>query len=174
MYNLAMLRLGAADSEAGCSEAVALLKHIAERGPWASVLREGLDAHRVGDTDRALWAFLRAADMGFESAQSNAAWLLRQSYGGGGARSDAAQLAVAMHRLAAGQGNVDSLLELGDAYYCAWRMNACTCDMLCMQQMGGAWRAIWSARQTCTKRPRRRKMCRPCTIWGLCTSMVLA
>lgn len=118
MYNLAMLRLGSVDSEAGCIEAVLLLKQIAERGPWAQVLQEGLDAHRAGDSDRALWAFLRGAEMGFESAQSNAAWLLRQSYGGGGAHSNAAQLAVAMHRLAAGQGNVDSLLELGDAYYC--------------------------------------------------------
>ncbi len=119
MFNLAMLRLGASDSKAGCAEAVTLLKYIAERGPWGALLQGGRDAHRAGNLDTALWKYMWAAEMGYEVAQANAAWLLREAYGAaeGG---PAAKLAVAMHRLAAGQGNVESILELGDAYYCMW------------------------------------------------------
>lgn len=121
MFNLAMLRLGATDSRAGCTEAVSLLKYIAERGPWGALLQRAHEAQRAGDTDMALWHYVWAAELGFEVAQSNAAWLLRQSYGAGEG-GPAARLAVSMHRLAAGQGNVESLLELGDAYYCTCRV----------------------------------------------------
>ena len=47
-----------------------------EKGPWAAVLQEGREAFLEGDYDGALLAYLRAAEMGLELGQSNAAWLL--------------------------------------------------------------------------------------------------
>jgi hypothetical protein len=48
----------------------------AERGPWSAVLQEGREAFADGDYDGSLLAYLRAAEMGYELGQSNAAWLI--------------------------------------------------------------------------------------------------
>lgn len=53
--------------------------------------------------------------MGSELAQSNAAWMLERGYGHAG--PNAALVAMGLHRRSAEQGNVQSLLNLGDAYY---------------------------------------------------------
>jgi len=54
--------------------------------------------------------------MGLEVAQANAAYMLEQ---GGAWYESADRLARVLyyHRLAADQGNVKSLLQIGDAYY---------------------------------------------------------
>lgn len=48
----------------------------AEKGPWGEVLRKGGVLFERGDFDSALLAYLRAAEMGYELGQSNAAWML--------------------------------------------------------------------------------------------------
>ena len=48
----------------------------AERGPWNAVLQEGRQAFADGDYDGSLLAYLRAAEMGYELGQTNAAWLI--------------------------------------------------------------------------------------------------
>jgi TPR repeat protein len=53
--------------------------------------------------------------MGVELAQSNAAWMLERGYGHAGPH--AAVVAMSLHRRSAEQGNVQSLLNLGDGYY---------------------------------------------------------
>jgi len=53
--------------------------------------------------------------MGVELAQSNAAWMLARGYGHAG--PNAAVVAMSLHRRSAEQGNVQSLLLLGDGYY---------------------------------------------------------
>ncbi len=62
-------RSGGASPDAAAS-------HPAEKGPWAGVLQEGREAFADGDFDGALLAYLRAAEMGLELGQSNAAWLI--------------------------------------------------------------------------------------------------
>ena len=84
-YNLAMLHLGGhtttttAGAEGGCAAAVPLLKGVAERGFGA--LQEGADDWAAGDAEWALLNYFKAAEMGVELGESNAAWLLSEGYG---------------------------------------------------------------------------------------------
>ncbi len=58
--------------------AVKLLKTVAERGEWASILREAYTDYMNGFDRKSLLLYLQAAEEGFEVAQSNAAWLLER------------------------------------------------------------------------------------------------
>jgi len=101
---------------AGCTAALELLKRVAERGPWAAVLQDAAAAWAAGDAAGALLAYLRGAEAGLELAQANAAWLLGRGLGAG--PGPAAQaLALRLHQRAAGQGNVEALLQLGDSHW---------------------------------------------------------
>lgn len=64
---------------------------------------------------QALLLYLQAAELGMEIGQSNAAWMLDRGYGHAG--PNAAIVAFNLYRRSAEQGNVQSLLVLGDSYY---------------------------------------------------------
>ncbi|KAL5076881.1 hypothetical protein RYX36_015865 [Vicia faba] len=57
-------------------QATALYKLVAERGPWSSLSRWALEAYLKGDVGKAYMLYSRMAEMGYEVAQSNAAWIL--------------------------------------------------------------------------------------------------
>ena len=57
--------------------------------------------YRMGDYEEAVVAYIRAAEMGMEIGQSNAAWMLSRGYGAQGPA--AATLAMKLHQRAAGQ-----------------------------------------------------------------------
>ncbi|KAG2541976.1 hypothetical protein PVAP13_9NG669600 [Panicum virgatum] len=56
--------------------ATMLYKSVAERGPWSSLSRWALESYLKGDVGKALLLYSRMADLGYEVAQSNAAWIL--------------------------------------------------------------------------------------------------
>ncbi|KAK9842449.1 hypothetical protein WJX81_000710 [Elliptochloris bilobata] len=115
-YNLAMIHLsGSAAEKAGCMAALELLKRVAERGPWAALLQDAAAHWAAGDAPAALLAYLRGAEAGLELAQANAAWMLGRGLGAGGPAAQA--LALRLHQRAAGQGNVEALLQLGDSHW---------------------------------------------------------
>ena len=49
---------------------------MAEKGPQAACMQDGLEAFFEGDFDKALLLYLKAAEMGMELGQANAAWML--------------------------------------------------------------------------------------------------
>ena len=57
--------------------------------------------YRMGDYEEAVVAYIRAAEIGVEIGQSNAAWMLSRGYGAQGPA--AATLAMKLHQRAAGQ-----------------------------------------------------------------------
>lgn len=57
--------------------------------------------YRAGDYEGAAVAYLKAAEMGLEVGQSNAAWMLARGYGAAGPAASA--LAQKLHQRAAGQ-----------------------------------------------------------------------
>lgn len=57
--------------------------------------------YRSGDYEGAVVAYLKAAEMGMEVGQSNAAWMLTRGYGAQGPAASA--LAQKLHQRAAGQ-----------------------------------------------------------------------
>lgn len=106
-------------------QAISLYKLVAERGPWGSMSRWALESYAKGDLGKALLLYLRMAELGFEVAQSNAAWILDKygdrsmCLGESGLCTDAERYQRA-HMLwwqASEQGNEHAALLIGDAYY---------------------------------------------------------
>lgn len=126
-YNLAMMQLNGMGFPASCASASSLLKQLAERGKWATMMEHAYAAYMRHDYRGALLRYMKMAEMGIEVAQANAAFLLEHKIGDEGRfREDtranpeapsASARALHYHRLAAKQGNVKSLLRIGDAYY---------------------------------------------------------
>lgn len=113
MYNLALIHLAMKPSN--CALALGLLKKVVEKGPWAEVLPRATSLFDTGDYDGALLEYLRAAEMGFELGQSNAAWMLSRGYSA--ASLTAATMPVALYQRAARQGHLPALLAVGDAFW---------------------------------------------------------
>ncbi|XP_072990609.1 ERAD-associated E3 ubiquitin-protein ligase component HRD3 [Typha latifolia] len=105
--------------------ATLLYKVVAERGPWSSLSRWALESYLKGDMGKALLLYSRMAELGYEVAQSNAAWILdkyeEQSVcmGESGFCTDT-ERHIRAHSLwwqASEQGNEHAALLIGDAYY---------------------------------------------------------
>lgn len=59
-----------------CPAAVELFKNVAERGKWSDQLMVAHTDYREGRVDEALVTYYLLAEMGYEVAQSNAAFIL--------------------------------------------------------------------------------------------------
>ncbi|KAM3268808.1 ERAD-associated E3 ubiquitin-protein ligase component HRD3A [Capsicum chacoense] len=105
--------------------ASSLYKVVAERGPWSSLSRWALESYLRGDVGRAFLLYSRMAELGYEIAQSNAAWILDKygersmCLGESGICSDEErhQRSHALWWQASEQGNEHAALLIGDAYY---------------------------------------------------------
>ncbi|XP_052182525.1 ERAD-associated E3 ubiquitin-protein ligase component HRD3A [Diospyros lotus] len=105
--------------------ATALYKLVAEQGPWNSLSRWALESYLKGDVGKAFFLYSRMAELGYEVAQSNAAWILDKfgvrsmCIGESGLCSDAErhQRAHSLWWQASEQGNEHAALLIGDAYY---------------------------------------------------------
>ncbi|KAJ7975247.1 ERAD-associated E3 ubiquitin-protein ligase component HRD3A [Quillaja saponaria] len=105
--------------------ATALYKLVAERGPWSSLSRWALESYLKNDVGIALLLYSRMAEVGYEVAQSNAAWIL-DKYGehsmcmgesGFCKDTERHQRAHSLWWQASEQGNEHAGLLIGDAYY---------------------------------------------------------
>ncbi|KAF6163519.1 hypothetical protein GIB67_002524 [Kingdonia uniflora] len=105
--------------------ATAMYKLVAERGPWSSLSRWALESYLKGDVGKSFLLYSRMAELGYEVAQSNAAWIL-DKYGersmcmgesGFCTASERHQRAHALWWQASAQGNEHAALLIGDAYY---------------------------------------------------------
>ncbi|CAL4930209.1 unnamed protein product [Urochloa decumbens] len=105
--------------------ATMLYKSVAERGPWSSLSRWALESYLKGDLGKALLLYSRMADLGYEVAQSNAAWILDR-YGDQSICMGESGFCTDMERhlrshalwwQASEQGNEHAALLIGDAYY---------------------------------------------------------
>uniref|UniRef100_A0A2P2K7L8 ERAD-associated E3 ubiquitin-protein ligase component HRD3A n=1 Tax=Rhizophora mucronata TaxID=61149 RepID=A0A2P2K7L8_RHIMU len=105
--------------------ATALYKLVAERGPWSSLSRWALESYLKGDIGKAFLLYSRMAEMGYEIAQSNAAWIVDKygersmCMGESGFCTDLErhQRAHSLWWQASEQGNEHAALLIGDAYY---------------------------------------------------------
>jgi len=77
MHKLAQMNLHAIGVARSCENALHLFKAVAERGEPIKLLSQAFTLwSEHEEADKALQLFLIAAELGFEVAQSNAAWLL--------------------------------------------------------------------------------------------------
>lgn len=75
-YNLAQMHATGSGMIRSCPTAVELFKNVAERGKWSDRLMIAHTDYREGRVDEALVSYYLLAEMGYEVAQSNVAFIL--------------------------------------------------------------------------------------------------
>ncbi|MGH0123820.1 UNVERIFIED_CONTAM: hypothetical protein FKN15_029942 [Acipenser sinensis] len=127
-YYLAEMYATGKGAQRSCDIAVKLYKEVCKLGSWSEMFLSAYFAYKEGDMDSALVQYLLLGEMGFEEAQSNAAYLLESSYAlarikigdyhyyGYGTDVDY-EAAVIHYRLAAEQqGSAQAMFNLGYMY----------------------------------------------------------
>mmetsp|Transcript_12326 Transcript_12326/g.26616 ORF Transcript_12326/g.26616 Transcript_12326/m.26616 type:complete len:777 (-) Transcript_12326:145-2475(-) len=114
MYNAATMHLSGKGTIRTCKPALLLMKQISERGPPATSLQLGHEHFFHSQYRQSLLHYLEAAEMGMELGQSNAAWMLNRGYVRAGGLLP--NVTFSLEKRSADQGNVASLLRMGDAY----------------------------------------------------------
>jgi SEL1 protein len=128
-YYLAELSNEGIGRDKSCTMAVMYYKIVAEKAEAIlSSFREANEAYESGETEKALVAFMLAAEQGFETAQANVAYLLDQAtprfslpslfpiMKQKASISSDSGLALLYWTRSAKQSNIDSLVKMGDYY----------------------------------------------------------
>ncbi|CAA3003413.1 ERAD-associated E3 ubiquitin-protein ligase component HRD3A-like isoform X2 [Olea europaea var. sylvestris] len=124
-YQLAKMLHSGVGMKKNLPTAIKLYKIVAECGPWTSLSRWAIESYLKGDVSMSFLLYSRMAEMGYEVAQSNAAWIL-DKYGehvmcmGESGMCTDAERHQRVHSLwwqASEQGNEQAALLIGDAYY---------------------------------------------------------
>jgi SEL1 protein len=120
-YNLAMMQLGGLGAPISCAPALDKLKLLAERSSTVVNVMENAREYFVRRLYKeSLYAYAKASEMGVELAQANAAYILERNFGRVQdhlTKEERKRFSLYFHELAADQGNVLSLLTIGDAHY---------------------------------------------------------
>ncbi|EDV43958.1 uncharacterized protein Dana_GF18742 [Drosophila ananassae] len=112
-YGLGMLR--------SCPAAVEFFKTVSERGRWSSRLMHAYSDYKKNRIDEAYMQYSLMAEVGYEVAQSNAAYLLdREEVHVFNDRHEDLIRAFYYWKRAAGQGYSAAQVKLGDYYYYGW------------------------------------------------------
>lgn len=116
-YNLAQMHATGTGMQRSCATAVELYKNVAERGKWGERLMEAHMLHREGRTDEAFVVYALLAELGYEVAQSNAAFLLDRGEVSWYSGADRYVVALMYWGRAAAQGYSAAQVKLGDYHY---------------------------------------------------------
>ncbi|XP_005097909.1 protein sel-1 homolog 1 isoform X2 [Aplysia californica] len=116
-FNLAQMHATGTGVLRNCHTAVELFKNVAERGRWSEQL---MDAHRMyqdGSVDTAIVKYMFLAELGYEVAQSNVAYLLDTGTTTKFSNYETHQRALLQYSRAASQGSTHARLKMGDYHY---------------------------------------------------------
>merc|ERR1712045_196651 len=103
-----------------CPTAVELYKNVAERGKWGELMMEAHADYRRGRYDEALLKYLLLAELGYEVAQSNAAYILDRKETELYNAEEMWKRALVYWSRAAAQGYSAARVRLGDYFYYGW------------------------------------------------------
>ncbi|XP_048259594.1 protein sel-1 homolog 1-like isoform X3 [Haliotis rufescens] len=116
-YNLAQMHATGTGVLRNCHTAVELFKNVAERGRWSEML---MDAHRLykeGQVDASLIKYTFLAELGYEVAQSNVAYILDNGESKLFEDFEVHQRALLQYTRAASQGSTWARVRMGDYHY---------------------------------------------------------
>jgi len=116
-YNLADMHATGTGVLRSCPTAVEFFKNVAERGKWGNLLMEAHHQYKLGLYDEALLKYLLLAELGFEVAQSNAAFILDRKDSEIYDPEEMWKRALVYWSRAAAQGYSNARVRLGDYYY---------------------------------------------------------
>lgn len=117
-YNLGQMHASGVGMMRSCPTAVELFKNVAERGKWAERLMVAYQDYRAYKFDEAFMQYALLAELGYEVAQSNAAFLLdRSEIKMFSNHQEDLVRALQYWGRAAGQGYSAAQVKLGDYHY---------------------------------------------------------
>ncbi|MCP9259261.1 Protein sel-1 protein [Dirofilaria immitis] len=116
-FNLAQIHATGTGVPRNCHTAVELYKNVAERGRWSERLMEAYASYRNGRVDEAAFKYLFLAELGYEPAQTNFAYIIDRGESNLFPNEEALQRALLHWQRSANQDYVYSRIKLGDYYY---------------------------------------------------------
>lgn len=116
-YNLAVMHASGTGVLRSCNTATELFKNVAERGRIAQMLMEAHEAYRAGNIDTALLKYALLAELGYEVAQSNVAYILDHGLTSVILENETFPRALLYWTRAASQGNTAARVKVGDYHY---------------------------------------------------------
>ncbi|XP_022223815.1 protein sel-1 homolog 1 [Drosophila obscura] len=120
-YNLGVMHAYGMGMLRSCPAAVEFFKSVAERGRWSSRLMHAYGDYKRNRIDEAYMQYSLMGEVGYEVAQSNAAFLLdREEVHVFNDRHEDLIRAFYYWKRAAGQGYSAAQVKLGDYYYYGW------------------------------------------------------
>ncbi|KAM4842088.1 protein sel-1 homolog 2 isoform 1-T1 [Thomomys bottae] len=100
-----------------CRTAVELYKGVCELGHWAEKFLTAYFAYKDGDIDSSLVQYALLAEMGYEVAQSNSAFILESKKANILEKEKMYPMALLLWNRAAVQGNAFARVKIGDYHY---------------------------------------------------------
>ncbi|GMS77877.1 hypothetical protein PENTCL1PPCAC_52, partial [Pristionchus entomophagus] len=119
-YNLAHMHSTGVGVVRSCTTAVEFYKNVAERGRWTEKMMQAYAAYKDRRTNEAAMKYLFLAELGYEQAQTNFAFILDKDEAGSlfpEMRSEVLSRALHAWKRAAGQEYPTARVKLGDYYY---------------------------------------------------------
>lgn len=117
-YNLAQMHATGTGTIRDCRIAVEFLKNVAERGHWGEKFMQAYQDHREGNARASFVKYAFLSELGYEVAQSNAAFILdRDELLSLFSRDESYKRALMYWARSAAQGYVMARVKLGDHHY---------------------------------------------------------
>ncbi|GFQ71509.1 protein sel-1 homolog 1 [Trichonephila clavata] len=116
-YSLAQMHASGTGTVRSCTTAVELFKNVAERGRWGANLMQAYNDYKEGRVNEALIKYMVLAELGYEVAQSNAAYLLDRGDIDVIPKNETFFRALMYWSRAAGQGYSVARVKVGDYHY---------------------------------------------------------
>lgn len=122
-YNLAQMHATGTGTVRSCNTAVELFKNVAERGRWSEKLMQAYSDYRDGKVDAAMVKYAFLAELGYEVAQSNSAYILDRGESDHFPKNETFSWALLYWNRAATQGYSVARVKLGDYHYYGYGTN---------------------------------------------------
>ncbi|XP_076331776.1 protein sel-1 homolog 1-like isoform X2 [Tachypleus tridentatus] len=122
-YNLAQMHATGTGTVRSCQTAVELFKNVAERGRWGEKLMQAYNDYKEGRVNEAFVKYALLAELGYEVAQSNAAYLLDRGDVDFFPSNETYTRALLYWNRAAAQGYSAARVKLGDYHYYGYGTN---------------------------------------------------
>ncbi|XP_064490270.1 protein sel-1 homolog 1-like [Ornithodoros turicata] len=122
-YNLAQMHATGTGTVRSCNTAVELFKNVAERGRWSEKLMQAYTDYREGRVNEAFVKYAFLAELGYEVAQSNAAFILDRAETNHFPKNETFAWALLYWNRAATQGYSVARVKLGDYHYYGYGTN---------------------------------------------------
>ncbi|XP_020656897.3 protein sel-1 homolog 2 isoform X3 [Pogona vitticeps] len=117
LYYLAQMYATGTGVLRSCQNAVELYRTIGELGRWSEKFLTAYSAYQAGNIDSSLIQYAFLAEMGYEVAQSNSAYIMESGKVKLLQKDQIYPLALLLWNRAASQGNAFARIKIGDYYF---------------------------------------------------------